>query len=78
MPAHVVFRTEPLPRNATGKVLKRELRDQSRRSEAVNTQVRAEGRRWESASDSHLAAVDVVDVITRADGQVPRLSGEPG
>jgi acyl-CoA synthetase (AMP-forming)/AMP-acid ligase II len=26
VPAHVVFRTEPLPRNPTGKLLKRELR----------------------------------------------------
>jgi long-chain acyl-CoA synthetase len=26
VPAHVIFRTEPLPRNATGKVLKRDLR----------------------------------------------------
>jgi long-chain acyl-CoA synthetase len=28
VPAHVYFRTEPLPRTATGKVLKRELRDE--------------------------------------------------
>jgi long-chain acyl-CoA synthetase len=28
VPAHVVFRSEPLPRTATGKVLKRELRDE--------------------------------------------------
>ena len=28
VPAHVYFRTEPLPRNPAGKVLKRELRDQ--------------------------------------------------
>ncbi|MGW3404240.1 class I adenylate-forming enzyme family protein, partial [Streptomyces zhihengii] len=27
VPAHVVLRDEPLPRNATGKILKRELRD---------------------------------------------------
>ena len=28
VPAHVVFRTDPLPRTATGKTLKRELRDE--------------------------------------------------
>ena len=28
IPAHVFFRTEPLPRNAAGKFLKRDLRDQ--------------------------------------------------
>lgn len=28
VPAHIFFRTEPLPRNAAGKFLKRELRDQ--------------------------------------------------
>lgn len=28
VPAHVIFRAEPLPRSATGKVLKRELRDE--------------------------------------------------
>jgi acyl-CoA synthetase (AMP-forming)/AMP-acid ligase II len=27
VPSHVFFRTEPLPRNPAGKVLKRELRD---------------------------------------------------
>jgi long-chain acyl-CoA synthetase len=32
VPAHVVFRAEPLPRTATGKVLKRELRDELTRS----------------------------------------------
>jgi long-chain acyl-CoA synthetase len=31
VPTHIVFRTEPLPRTASGKVLKRELRDQLRR-----------------------------------------------
>ena len=28
VPSTVVFRDEPLPRNATGKILKRELRDE--------------------------------------------------
>ena len=28
VPAHVYFRSEPLPRNPAGKVLKRELRDE--------------------------------------------------
>jgi acyl-CoA synthetase (AMP-forming)/AMP-acid ligase II len=28
VPAHVYFRTEPLPRNPAGKVLKRDLRDE--------------------------------------------------
>jgi long-chain acyl-CoA synthetase len=28
VPEHVVIRTDPLPRTATGKVLKRQLRDQ--------------------------------------------------
>jgi long-chain acyl-CoA synthetase len=34
VPAHVVFRAGPLPRTATGKVLKRELRDELSRQDA--------------------------------------------
>ena len=45
VPTRIVFFDEPLPRNAAGKILKRELRDDVTRSDAANPPSTARGSR---------------------------------